>query len=68
MSSDKFWGCKIETLLKWILAEEKQGQIFGIPKELFFVPRPTDPFRLRRYGHLLETPLVWRPAPTPSFP
>ena len=57
MSSDKFWGCKIETLLKWVLAEEEQGQIFGIPKELFFVPRPTDPFRMRRYGQLLETPL-----------
>jgi putative selenate reductase len=57
MSSDKFWGCKIETLLKWILEEEKQGQVFGIPKELFFVPRPTDPFRMHRYGQLLETPL-----------
>ena len=57
MSSDKFWGCDIETLLKWILEEEKQGQIFGIRKELFFTPKETDTFRMRRYGQLLETPL-----------
>jgi putative selenate reductase len=57
MSSDKFWGCDIETLLRWILEAEKQGQIFGIRKELFFTPKETDPFRMRRYGQLLETPL-----------
>ncbi|MCP4627434.1 MAG: putative selenate reductase subunit YgfK [bacterium] len=57
MSGDKFWGCDIETLLKWILEEEKQGQIFGIRKELFFIPNQTDPYRMRRYGQLLETPL-----------
>lgn len=57
MSGDKFWGCGIETLLKWILEEEKQGEIFGIPRELFFVPDAADPFRMRRYGQLLETPL-----------
>jgi putative selenate reductase len=57
MSSDKFWGCEIETLLQWILEEEKQGQVFGIRKELFFTPKETDPFRLHRYGQLLETPL-----------
>ncbi|MGD8990333.1 MAG: FAD-dependent oxidoreductase, partial [Desulfobacterales bacterium] len=57
MSSDQFWGCDIETLLQWILKEEKQGQIFGIRKELFFTPKETDPFRIRRYGQLLEAPL-----------
>jgi putative selenate reductase len=57
MSSDKFWPCDIDTLLKWIMQEEKHGQIFGIRKELFFVPQETDPFRMHRYGQLLETPL-----------
>jgi len=57
MSSDKFWCCDIETLLKWILEEEKQGQIFGIHQSLFFIPQPSDPFRMHRYGQLLETPL-----------
>ena len=57
MSSDKLWGCDIETLLKWILADEKKGRIFGIESDLFFVPASTDPFRMVRYGQLLETPL-----------
>ncbi len=57
MANDKFCRCDIETLLEWILEEEKQGQIFGITKELFFVPKETDPFRMHRYGRLLETPL-----------
>ena len=57
MTNDKFWCCDIETLLKWILAEEKQGQIFGIPRELFFVPSDMDSFQMVRYGQLLDTPL-----------
>jgi len=57
MKSDKFWPCDIETLLRWILEEEKHGQICGIRKELFFVPQETDSFRMQRYGQLLETPL-----------
>ncbi len=57
MSSDKFWSCDIGTLLKWILADEKKGQILGIDKTLFFVPRDTDRFKMHRYGRLLETPL-----------
>jgi putative selenate reductase len=57
MRSDKFWPCDIETLLRWVLEEEKSGQIFGISKDLFFVPREDDPFRMRRYGQILETPL-----------
>ena len=57
MSSDKFWGCDIKTLLQWILSEERRDQILGIPKSLFFVPQAIDPFRMQRYGQLLETPL-----------
>ncbi len=57
MPSDKLWGCNIETLVKWILEDGRRGQIFGIPKDLFFVPHAADPFRMQRYGQLLETPL-----------
>ena len=57
MSSDKLWPASLETLLKWILAEERQGRIFGLRRELFFVPNKSDPFRTARYGRLLETPL-----------
>jgi putative selenate reductase len=57
MSSDKLWGTDIEALLKWILSDEKNGRIFGVHRDLFFVPKDTDPFRMRRYGHLLETPV-----------
>ena len=55
--SDKFTCCSIEKLLLWILAEEKHSQIFGIRKELFFVPQPDDVFKMRRYGQDLETPI-----------
>lgn len=57
ITSDKLYVCDIATLLKWILADEKKGRIFGIEKELFFVPKATDPFRMHRYGKLLETPV-----------
>ena len=57
MKSDAFCCCDIETLLRWILDEEKQGQALGIPREHFFVPRPGDPLRMQRYGRWLETPL-----------
>ncbi|MBW2366339.1 MAG: putative selenate reductase subunit YgfK [Deltaproteobacteria bacterium] len=57
MSSDKFVCCDISTLLKWILAEEATGRIFGICRDLFFVPGKSDPFRMQRYGKTLETPL-----------
>lgn len=55
--SDRFARIPIERLLNWILAEEEQGQIFGIHRELFFRPRHDDVFRITRYGQLLETPI-----------
>ncbi len=55
--SDKFTCCPIDRLLQWILEEEKQDQIFGIHKALFFVPQPDDVFKMRRYGQTLETPI-----------
>jgi len=55
--SDRFNCCPIDRLLRWILEEEKQGQIFGIRKELFFVPQSGDAFKIQRYGEILETPI-----------
>ncbi len=52
-----FTCCRIDQLLKWIIEEEKAGQIFGIHKDLFFVPHGDDVFRMERYGQTLETPL-----------
>jgi putative selenate reductase len=55
--SNKFYRISIEQLFNWILAEEKEGRIFGLYKELLFTPRVNDPFRMNRYGQLLETPI-----------
>jgi putative selenate reductase len=36
----------------------KNGEeIFGIPRELFFTPKSEDPFKIKRYGQILETPV-----------
>ncbi len=40
-----------------MLEEEKKGRLFSIPLQLFFVPNRKDPFRMYRYGRLLETPV-----------
>jgi len=55
--SDKFACCPLDRLLKWILEEEKQGGIFGIRKELFFIPQRGDVFKITRYDQDLETPI-----------
>ncbi len=55
--SDKLYKISLTHLLQWILKEEKEGKIFGIYKEQFFEPLSDDPFRMYRYGQLLETPL-----------
>lgn len=55
--AEKFAPPTARRLLEWILAEEKRGQVFGIHRELFFQPEAADPFRMRRCGRLLETPL-----------
>ncbi len=57
MGGDRFWPVNIRLLLDWILEEEKAGRIFGIAKGLFFVPPRSNPFKIRRYGQVLETPL-----------
>jgi putative selenate reductase len=55
--SDRFHRISIEKLLKWILAEEDKGRIFGIYKDLFYTPKKSDSFRMNRYNKTLETPI-----------
>ena len=55
--SDKLTCCPIDKLLRWILAEEKEGRVFGICKDLFFAPGKHDVFKMTRYGQGLETPI-----------
>ncbi|MCP4297501.1 MAG: putative selenate reductase subunit YgfK [Proteobacteria bacterium] len=55
--SDIFTCYPIEKLVQWILNEEKTGSILGIQKELFFTPKSSDLFRMKRYGQTLETPI-----------
>jgi putative selenate reductase len=55
--SDKLYPLSLNKLLSWILREEQHGKIFGYYKELFFAPKVDDPFRMKRYGQTLETPI-----------
>jgi len=55
--SDRFTCLSLEQLLLWIKREEPSGKIFGIPQGLFFRPSADDPFRMTRYGRLLESPI-----------
>lgn len=57
MSSDRFTCTSLETLFKWVSMLDDTGEILGISKDLFFLPREEDPFAMQRYGQKLETPL-----------
>jgi putative selenate reductase len=55
--TDRFSIISLAQLTRIILAQlDNQKGIFGIPEELFFKSNERDPFRLSRYGQLLETP------------
>lgn len=54
---DTFTCLSLERLLTWIKRDLEQDRIFGIHKDLFFVPKSSDPFRTNRYGRILETPV-----------
>ena len=56
-SSDRFIPLPIGKLYSWIKYELTTDSIFGIPRELFFLPSAKDSFRLKRFGKLLETPV-----------
>lgn len=56
--SDKFSPTPLIKLAQIALNQfYRQRSIYGIPSELFYKPSPKDPFRLSRFGKLLETPL-----------
>jgi len=58
MKKDLFVCTDIDTLLTWILSDlEERDEIFGLHRQQFFLPGGSEPFRMRRYGQLLETPL-----------
>jgi putative selenate reductase len=55
--SDKLYPVSIQHLIKWMMAELKIDHLFGMHKDLFFTPKNSDPFRMNRYGQMLETPV-----------
>jgi len=56
--SDRMRVLPFPDLLEWILKElESQRSIFGIPRELFFVPRDDAPFVTTLFGHTLASPI-----------
>lgn len=57
MATDHMHCMDAKQLLTWLLCDIKKGHALGIPKKLFFSPKSTDPFRLERYGKMLETPV-----------
>lgn len=54
--SDQFTTTPLNQLLQTILNQLEKGSLFGIPAELFFKPKLSDPFRSYRFDQLLETP------------
>jgi len=55
--SDRLYTYPIDKLLNWILKDLEQDKIFGYSKELFFKPAKDNPFKFKRYGQLLGTPV-----------
>ncbi|MDD4734824.1 MAG: putative selenate reductase subunit YgfK [Kiritimatiellae bacterium] len=55
--SDRFQPMTMKQFTRWVFTELDQKQaLFGIPKDLFFTPKPADPFRTAVYEQPLETP------------
>ncbi len=55
--SDQLYPLAIEELAAWMVRELKHDRLFGIHRSLWFEPNPHQPFRMERYGQLLETPI-----------
>jgi putative selenate reductase len=55
--SDRFQPISMNQLTEWVFTElDKNNALFGVPRELFFRPDPTDRFRTSQYGQPLDTP------------
>ena len=55
--SDRFHPISMEQLTDWVFTElEEKDSLFNVPRSAFFVPKPTDRFRLHKYGVNLDTP------------
>ena len=56
--SDIMKPLPFDALLDWALEElEANGSIFGLPRALFFEPRPAAPYAMHLYGQPLATPI-----------
>ena len=55
--TDRFCCIEAKKLLSWMLHDLKRGELFGIDQGLFFLPEAGQPYRMERYGKVLETPL-----------
>jgi putative selenate reductase len=56
--SDEMRVQPFKTLLEWIQRElEANDAIFGIPRALFYTPRPKAPYTTEMFGHRLATPV-----------
>ena len=55
--SDRFQPIAMDQLCGWIFRElETNRSLFGVPRDLFFLPQPGDRFTQRLYGSRLDTP------------
>lgn len=54
----KFYPVSISYLLRLIIHElDSEGSVFGIPQELFFIPRDNEALRTEIFGHKMHSPL-----------
>jgi putative selenate reductase len=55
--SDLFFPISSVQLIEWVFSElDTRDSIFGIPRQHFFVPSASDPFRTSAFRHPLDTP------------
>ncbi|MFR0875712.1 MAG: hypothetical protein ACLSHC_14820 [Bilophila wadsworthia] len=59
MHTDRFTPLDAATLLRWMQHDLPNKQLFGIDRELFFMPKPDDPFRMERYGRCWKPLSAW---------